>query len=114
MIEREKAEMGVLVSLGHPTGPMRVEAASAGFIQTAHGSFPRIQLAPVSELFSGIKPRLPMAAPLDQLRPPKSVKAKKGSEEHQLQFVYSFHGGKQLGETGEVIHLDPRQKVSRM
>ncbi|MER8461016.1 DNA methyltransferase [Mesorhizobium sp. M0028] len=114
VIEREKAEMGVLVSLGHPTGPMRVEAASAGFIQTAHGSFPRIQLAPVSELFSGIKPRLPMAAPLDQLRPPKSVKAKKGSEEHQLQFVYSFHGGKQLGETGEVIHLDPRQKVSRM
>ena len=110
VIEREKAEMGVLVSLGDPTGPMRVEAASAGFIQTAHGVFPRIQLAPVSELFSGVKPRLPMAAPLDQLRPPRPVKSKKGAEDRQLQFVYSFEGGKQSSAAVEVIHVDPRQQ----
>lgn len=111
VIEREKAEMGVLVSLADPTGPMRVEAASAGFVQTAHGSFPRIQLAPVSELFSGVKPHLPVAAPIDQLRAPAvPKKSKKAIDDRQLQFIYTFEGGKKPDQAGEVVHLDPRQK----
>lgn len=111
VIERENAEMGVLVSLANPTGPMRVEAAAAGFVQTAHGSFPRIQLAPVSELFSGMKPRLPMAAPIDQLRPPVAPrKVKKGSNDRQLQFLYTFDGGGKSVESAAIVHLDPRQR----
>jgi len=31
VIEREKAAIGILVSLQPPTGPMEAEAASAGF-----------------------------------------------------------------------------------
>ncbi len=33
VIEREKAEIGVLISVKHPTKPMLKEAAEAGFYQ---------------------------------------------------------------------------------
>jgi len=53
--QREKAAMGVLISLQPPTGPMEVEAASAGFY--AHKmngqQYPRLQLRTVKELMDG-------------------------------------------------------------
>jgi DNA modification methylase len=52
VLEREKAAMGVLISLQPPTGPMEAEAASAGFY--AHKmngqQYPRLQLRTVKEL----------------------------------------------------------------
>jgi len=33
VLEREEAEMGVMVILANPTGPMLSEAASAGFVR---------------------------------------------------------------------------------
>ena len=55
MVERETAEIGVLVTFQEPTQPMREEAASAGFYSspgwgTKH---PRIQLVTVGELLEG-------------------------------------------------------------
>jgi DNA modification methylase len=55
VLEREKAAMGVLISLQPPTGPMEAEAASAGFY--AHKmngqQYPRLQLRTVKELMDG-------------------------------------------------------------
>ena len=55
VLEREKAAMGVLISLQPPTGPMEAEAASAGFYtHKMNGQqYPRLQLRTVKELMEG-------------------------------------------------------------
>lgn len=54
VVEREKAEIGVLISLHEPTGPMRAEAAGAGFYHSPWGTeHQRIQVITVGELLGG-------------------------------------------------------------
>ena len=56
VLEREKAAIGVLISSQSPTGPMREEAASAGFYtsqELGRRKYPRIQLLTVAELLGG-------------------------------------------------------------
>jgi hypothetical protein len=54
VIEREKAEIGVLISLEEPTKHMRTEAASSGFYDSPWGKrFPRLQILTVGELLDG-------------------------------------------------------------
>ena len=53
VVEREKAEIGVLISMEEPTGPMRKEAASAGFYTSPWGKHPRIQILTVEDLLTG-------------------------------------------------------------
>jgi hypothetical protein len=55
VLDREQAEIGVLISMEEPTGPMRKEAASAGFYHSPGWgtSHPRIQILTVAELLSG-------------------------------------------------------------
>ncbi|MEI7938376.1 MAG: DNA methyltransferase [Verrucomicrobiota bacterium] len=52
VLDREKAAMGVLISLQPPTGPMEAEAASAGFYthKMNQQQYPRLQLRTVKEL----------------------------------------------------------------
>jgi DNA modification methylase len=52
-ITREKAEIGILISMAEPTRDMRKEAASAGFYKSPWGTHPRIQLLTVQELLDG-------------------------------------------------------------
>lgn len=55
VIEREKAEIGVLLTLEEPTKPMRAEAASAGFYDSPGWAkkYPRLQILTVAELLGG-------------------------------------------------------------
>jgi len=53
VIERETAEIGVLLSFDEPSPGMRAEAAEAGFYESPWGKHPRIQLRTVGELFDG-------------------------------------------------------------
>jgi len=59
VIEREKAEIGVLISMEPPTKPMLKEAAEAGFYQPPGVSgarldkFPRLQILSIAELLAG-------------------------------------------------------------
>ncbi|MEP7082464.1 MAG: DNA methyltransferase [Chloroflexota bacterium] len=53
VVEREKAEIGVLLSFSEPTAGMRTRAAEAGFYESAWGKHPRIQLRTVGELLAG-------------------------------------------------------------
>lgn len=66
VIEREEAEIGVLITLNPPTAPMRTEAADAGFYTpgskdiAAKGfgatvRYPRIQILTVDELLKGAR-----------------------------------------------------------
>jgi site-specific DNA-methyltransferase (adenine-specific) len=55
VIQREKAQIGVLISFEEPTKPMRAEAASAGFYESrfGEGKRGRIQLLTVGEILEG-------------------------------------------------------------
>jgi len=53
VLDREEADIGVLISLEEPTGPMRKEAASAGFYTSPWGKHPRLQLLTVDDLLTG-------------------------------------------------------------
>ncbi|MCX6916642.1 MAG: DNA methyltransferase [Verrucomicrobia bacterium] len=55
VLDREKAAIGVLISLQPPTGPMEAEAASAGFYthKTNAQQYPRLQLRTVKQLMEG-------------------------------------------------------------
>ena len=56
VLDREKAPIGLFVTLEEPTKLMRVEAASAGFYRGGNGKdYPRLQLLTVAELLEGRK-----------------------------------------------------------
>lgn len=59
VVDREKAEIGVLISFNEPTHPMRAEAASAGFYTSPWGQHPRLQLLTVAELLAGERIDMP-------------------------------------------------------
>jgi hypothetical protein len=55
VLDREQAQIGVLISLEGPTKQMRTEAAGAGFYEspTWGKKYPRLQLLTVAELLAG-------------------------------------------------------------
>ena len=53
VLERESAEIGVLLSFEQPSPGMRAEAAEAGFYESPWGRHPRIQLLTVGQLLAG-------------------------------------------------------------
>ncbi|NQS98603.1 MAG: site-specific DNA-methyltransferase [candidate division Zixibacteria bacterium] len=55
VVDREKAEIGVIISFREPTKPMMVEAAGAGFYESPWGKHPRLQIYTVAELLQGKK-----------------------------------------------------------
>lgn len=65
VIEREEAEIGLLISMREPTQPMRAEAAAAGFYRSGSegvgswGEHPRIQLLTIAELLDGRRIDMP-------------------------------------------------------
>ncbi len=68
VVEREKAALGLFISLEAPTGPMRSEAASGGFFHSDlwQREFPKIQLRTVSEMMVGQGFDLPSRQPMYQ------------------------------------------------
>jgi hypothetical protein len=65
VIEREEAEIGLLITMREPTQPMRSEAAAAGFYRSGSegvgtwGDHPHIQLLTVAELLDGRRIDMP-------------------------------------------------------
>ncbi len=59
VVEREKAAVGVLISLALPTRAMEREAIAAGFFEGPFEAVPKIQIITLAELFQGIRPRIP-------------------------------------------------------
>lgn len=61
VLDREKAPIGVLITLREPTKPMLTEAASGGFYESKDlpGRYPRIQILTIAELLEGKKIQYP-------------------------------------------------------
>jgi site-specific DNA-methyltransferase (adenine-specific) len=66
VIEREKAAVGLFITLEPPTEPMTKEAATAGFYEPEHfqgRGVPKLQILTIEELLGGHRPELPRFAP---------------------------------------------------
>jgi hypothetical protein len=59
VVDREKAAIGVLISLALPTRAMEREAIAAGFFEIPLEKVPKIQIITLAELFQGVRPRIP-------------------------------------------------------
>jgi len=87
VLEREKAAIGVLISMHESTSAMKTEAVTAGFYESAFWGrkYPKIQLLTVEELLTGKKVDMP---PIRQVgatfkKAPKVTKQQ--SEQQELQ-----------------------------
>jgi len=61
VIDREKADFGIFITLEKPTEPMVRESATKGFYSAQSGhSYPRIQILTIEDIFRGKKPNIPM------------------------------------------------------
>lgn len=82
VIDREKADIGVLISMASPTKPMLKEAADAGFYKSPHleDSFPRIQVRTIAQLLAGEQIAYPRWVDATFKKAPK---AKEGAQEDQ-------------------------------
>jgi len=64
VVDREKAKVGVFITLAKPTDPMKTEAVKAGFYETPHhGKVPKLQIFTIEELFAGKRPQIPFVDP---------------------------------------------------
>lgn len=103
VIEREEAEMGVMITLASPTGPMLSEAASAGFVRkSAHGRLPRLQVVSVADILAGHTPTLP---PLPQPER-KQPAGRKRAHADQIEMIFPFGG--EIIKPQDGVHVDPR------
>jgi site-specific DNA-methyltransferase (adenine-specific) len=60
VLEREKAPIGVFLTLVPPTRPMEAEAASAGFYELGERRYPRLQIITIEQALAGTKPAIPL------------------------------------------------------
>jgi site-specific DNA-methyltransferase (adenine-specific) len=79
VVEREKAKIGIFVTLAESTAPMKTEAVKAGFYETGYGKFPKIQILTIADLFAGKKPQIPLVDTSYFKKAAKEDTAKQGS-----------------------------------
>lgn len=60
VMDREKAPIGVFLTLVPPTRPMETEAASAGFYELNDRRYPRLQIITIEQALAGKKPAIPL------------------------------------------------------
>jgi site-specific DNA-methyltransferase (adenine-specific) len=60
VLDREKAPIGVFLTLELPTRPMEREAASAGFYTLGDRQYPRIQIITIEQALAGKMPAIPL------------------------------------------------------
>jgi site-specific DNA-methyltransferase (adenine-specific) len=60
VLDREKAPIGVFLTLEPPTRPMEKEAASAGFYTLGERQYPRLQIITIEQALRGMKPAIPL------------------------------------------------------
>jgi hypothetical protein len=103
VIEREEAEMGLLITLADPTRNMETEARDAGFVRrSAHGRLPRLQVVTVADLLAGDMPTLP-PLPVPERHP---LRAPRRRDRDQFELLLPFPGEKIVPQKGIIV--DPR------
>ena len=60
VLDREKAPIGVFLTLEPPTRPMEKEAISAGFYTLGDRQYPKLQIITIEQALGGMKPAIPL------------------------------------------------------
>jgi len=87
VLEREKAQIGVYITLEEPTKPMIEEAASAGFYEPKHwpgNYYPRIQILTIHELLNGKTVDYPHHAPVATFKKAQRVRKVNDDDQNRL------------------------------
>lgn len=86
VVEREEAQIGVLICMEKPTRDMRRESASAGFYKSHWRTHPKLQILTIEELLAGHKIDYPDIAGVNiTFRRAQKAKGKK-KETQQFDF----------------------------
>jgi DNA modification methylase len=93
VVERENAEMGVLISMHNHTKEMRAEAAAAGFYVSPWGKHPRIQLLTVGDLLRGARVDIPPAKGVNVTFKKAPKKAPEAPNQMHLSEAQEPYGG---------------------
>jgi len=96
-VDREKANLGVLMTLAKPSRTMIAEAAACGFVNTAQGKYPKVQIVTVEELLEKKKINMPQRYEFE-LDERTAQRAGTREQHPQRELTYVFEGGKD--ETG--------------
>jgi site-specific DNA-methyltransferase (adenine-specific) len=80
VVERERARIGVFVTLAPPTVPMETEAVKAGAYETPFGRYRKLQIMTIEQLLAGTKPVIPLIDPT-VFKAPTREDATKGKQE---------------------------------
>ncbi|HEV2200161.1 MAG TPA: DNA methyltransferase [Bryobacteraceae bacterium] len=83
VVDREKAKIGVFITLADSTGPMRTEAVKAGYYETLYGKYPKIQILTVKDLLAGKQPKIPLVDSAAFKKAPKEIE---GGDQDELPF----------------------------
>jgi len=78
VVDREKAKIGVFITLADSTGPMRTEAVKAGYYETLYGKYQKIQILTIRQLFEGKQPNIPL---VDSSAFKKAATEKRGDQD---------------------------------
>jgi len=80
VIDREKAEIGIFITLTPPTKPMEIEATGKGYYESRLGTkHPCIQIFTIEELLHRKKPDIPPSvSPIQALQKPKKREGTQG------------------------------------
>ena len=60
VVEREKALIGLFITLTPPTSEMIKEAVKAGYVETDNGRYRKLQIFAVEDLMAGARAELPI------------------------------------------------------
>ncbi|MFD1982601.1 hypothetical protein ACFSOZ_07900 [Mesorhizobium newzealandense] len=87
---------------------MRSEAASFGFVDTAHGHLPRLQIVSIERWFAGERPVIPSLGHVSREFFHQSSRPEKGKKQRRPdpaapEFPFSFVGDKK----DTVVHFNP-------
>ena len=99
VIDRERAEIGALLTLEDATKPMETEAASADFYKSPWGNHPRLQVLTIAELLAGKRIDYPPTINVTHKRAPRA--------ESPLPEQFT------LGEVASASEERPKRKVRR-
>lgn len=105
VVKREEAEIGILVCVNPPTGPMLREAASEGEFGPPTKRVPKIQIVTVEELFRPVPVHLPgMLDPPEAISMPAPGPGKRGRKriEGQTEMLFPIEGKQRAEDKGKV------------
>jgi hypothetical protein len=81
VVDREKALLGLFLTLTPPTRDMETEAVKAGYVETDQGRFRKLQILTIDALLNGARPEMPF---IDSTAFKRAPREQSGGTQHEL------------------------------